>query len=353
MKSIILILTGALSCLVSISLRSQAPTPPTIPGYELESLAKVPQAARLAQAVAPALPALPGPLPPNSAYKQRLQAIVNRGHGSPGRTLVIRTSDTDPKVQPNLEEDLAVMSRILDKALEQKLSDDRRPRAMGIDVFFAPGSSPIRSLYLEGYGALFLASVNFPLLPPPDKPEPSNEKSDTDSTWEETKRELYGQRDFNSGAWDQYQKAFKAATDIGSRQEYDEKKVEDLKDGLLQALRNASNIRNLKSDETITVCVFGGANPGPGKAKTAAKSAPDAPDEDGDAIVTLDRVWHRDGGVPARGTILTIRVKKSDADDFAKDKLSLEDFRQKASVTAYAGDSNGWSGGGGFEFFSH
>src|SRR5207248_9677797 len=131
---------------------------------------------------------------------------------------------------------------------------------------------------------------------------------------------------FKSGAVYKYQNAFKAATNIGSRQEYDERRVEDLKDGLLEALKNPSNIRNLKSDATITVCVFGGASPSPKKAKTAAKSAPDAPDEDDEAIVTSDRVWHRDGGVPARGTILTIRVKKSDADAFAKDKLSLEDF---------------------------
>src|SRR5437867_2903400 len=151
-------------------------------------------------------PAHPG-LAPGSGFQQRLQQIVSRGRGGPGRTLVIRTTHTDPKAQANLEEDLAVMSRILDKTLDQKLTEDHQQRAMGIDVFFAPGSSPIRSLYLEGYGALFLMSVNFPLLPPPDKPESTKEKSDTDSTWEEAKRELYGQRDPNFGGWDQYQKA--------------------------------------------------------------------------------------------------------------------------------------------------
>jgi len=35
-----------------------------------------------------------------------------------------------------------------------------------------------------------------------------------------------------------------------TEQEYDENKVGDLKDGLFDALKNATNIRNLKSDET-------------------------------------------------------------------------------------------------------
>ena len=179
---------------------------------------------------------------PVTAYHQRLQKIVSRGGGSPGRTLIIRTSDTDTKAQANLEEDLAVMSRIFDKALDQALSDDHSRRVMGIDVFFAPGSSPIRSLYLEGYGAVFLMSVNFPLL-----------------AWEDAKRELSGRPD----AWDQVDKSFRFSGPPGPEQEYDEKKVGDLKDSLLGALKNATNIRNLKSDENITVCVFGGPSAGP------------------------------------------------------------------------------------------
>src|SRR5207247_9731478 len=96
------------------------------------------------------------------------------------------------------------MSRILDKTVAKKL-DDRGNRLMGINVLFAPGSGSIRKLYLEGYGALFLLNVNFPLLPPPEKAEATKEKSETDSTWEDAKQELYGQSD----AWAQVGKAFK------------------------------------------------------------------------------------------------------------------------------------------------
>src|SRR5439155_25390899 len=105
---------------------------------------------------------------------------------------------------------------------------------MGIDVFFAPGSSPIRSIYLEGYGALFLVSVNFPLLPPPDKPESTKEKSDTDSTWEEAKRELYGRCDARGQSGNE----FIFSTTSGTEQEDSVNKVEDKKEGLLVAVSN-------------------------------------------------------------------------------------------------------------------
>ena len=66
----------------------------------------------------------------------------------------------EAKEQANLEEDLAVMSHILDKALNEK-GGWRQPAttAMGVNVYFSPSSTPLRSLYLEGYGALFL--LNF------------------------------------------------------------------------------------------------------------------------------------------------------------------------------------------------
>jgi hypothetical protein len=206
---------------------------------------------------------------------------------------------------------------------------------MGINVLFGPGSGSIRNLFLEGYGALFLLNVNFPLLPPPEKAQPTKEKSETDSTWEEAKQELYGQSD----AWAQVGKTLKFSMSPAPQQEYDKDKVDDLTESLLEALKNATNIRNLKADESITVCVFGGVSVAPGK--TWLKRAPNATDADRDEVL----ITEPGDGRPAYGTIMTIRVKKSDADAFAKGKLNLDDFRKKASITTYAGDTGGWSGG--------
>src|SRR5438128_1576740 len=206
-----------------------------------------------------ALPSSPALLqnPAVLAIPRRLHNFGIRAHVGQGKSLVIRTSEADAKTQAKLEEDLAVMSRIFEKALAQKMVEveDRQNPYMGINVLFGPGSTPIRSLYLEGYGALFLLNVNFPLLPPPEKPEAAKEQSETDSAWEEAKRELYGQPD----PWSQVGGALRFNMSGAPRKEYDEKKVDARKDALLAALNNATNIRNLKSEETITVCVFGGA----------------------------------------------------------------------------------------------
>ena len=48
-----------------------------------------------------------------------------------------------------------------------------------------------------------------------------------------------------------------------------------------------------------------------------------------------------------RQTIMTIRVKKSDADAFAKGAMTLEAFRKRAHVVSYAGSpESGMSFGG-------
>ena len=292
----------------------------------------------LAQAAAPTASrgAAGSAATPVPVFQQRLHAIVNKSRGGPGKALVIRTSDADAKAQASLEEDLAVMSRILDKTTAKQPDNGPENRFMGINVLFAPGSGSIRNLYLEGYGALFLLNVNFPLLPPPEKTEPTKEKSETDSTWEEAKQELYGQSD----PWAQAGKEFRLSMSTGPQQEYDKDKVENLQESLLEALKNATNIRNLKADESITACVFGGVSVPSGKARTWVKRGSGPQDADREDIL----VTGNDDSPPTRGTIMTIRVKKSDADAFAKGKLTLDDFRKKASITTYAGDTGGWSG---------
>ena len=268
---------------------------------------------------------------PRAVYADRLQNIIRRAPGGSVKALVIRSAETDPKGQANLEEDLAVMSHVFDKAMEEKLGPDRHARnAMGINVFFAPGSGQLRNLYLEGYGALFLLNVGFPLLPPPPRPEPQKEKTPVDSAWQEAKDELYGQHPVGK-------------TVVGPVEEYNEEKVNKLKDALLESLKNASNIRNLKADDTITVCVFGGASASAVKTKwgiVKPLAGTEPRPEDGLA----------DNSPPMRSSIMSIRVKKSDVDAFAKGKLNIDEFRKKARSATYAADLGGGSGNFSFSF---
>jgi len=259
-----------------------------------------------------------------ATYSSTVQGLPHNEQTS--RALVIRSSEVDPKDQSSIEEDLAVMSHILDKALDEKLGNQSHGRkAMGIDVWFASNSNPFRSLYLEGYGAVFMFKVGFPLLPPPKKETPK-EKRETSSTWEEARQELYG----NPGA----SKAISAQVE-----DYDEEKVTALKDCLFDALQNASNIHDLKPDDSITLCIFGTAG-GAGKASSLVKRGGMSGSGSRNHLLVFD------GGSnsQARGSIMTIRVRKSEVDALAKGQMDSAEFRKKAKVTVYLGGAEGGAG---------
>ena len=153
------------------------------------------------------------------------------------------------------------MSRILEKAASERAGghggQPYGATAMGIDVFFTPAANPLRSLYLDGYGALFMLNVGFPFLPPPHA-EGQQEKTEANSDWEDAKQELYGQPWWRTRL-------------VAPTEPYDEERVNRLREGLLESLKNATNIRGLKPDDSITVCVFGGPSSGQPKAMTYVK----------------------------------------------------------------------------------
>ncbi|HWV99876.1 MAG TPA: hypothetical protein VNZ64_09315 [Candidatus Acidoferrum sp.] len=289
---------------------------------------------RLKQPTAEGVPLPPHTTPYPGDFSTRLQSIITRasGGGGLGKPLVIQTSNPDPKEQASLEEDLAVMAHILDKALEVVPGTQWRggggPRAMGIDVFLGPGSGPARNLYLDGYGALFLVNVYFPLVPPAVNTE--EEKPSGDSTWEEAKQELYG-----GGPG--------ARPPLAPAEEFSQDKVNKLKATLLEALKNASNLRGVKSDESITVCVLGGASATAPRAKRFARAGTGGGGGGGGGGYGGSFTFSS-SGAPPQGTIMTIRVKKTDVDAYAKGKVGLEEFQKRARITTYATSADSGNG---------
>jgi hypothetical protein len=246
------------------------------------------------------------------------RTIARRGvSNAPDKALVVRSADTDSAAQANLEEDLTVMLRVFDKAIDG-LRGTKSPREfMGINVYFSPNLMPNRSLYLDGYGALFMMKVDFPLLAPPAAKEDQKEKTPADSSWEQARRELYGSPGNSSFTRDADQ--------------YDPDKVAKLKNALLEAFKSAVNVRNLKPDDSITVCVFGGAGQ-----RVVEQTVSDAVklEKGGATMVSIENA-------PGRGSILTMRAKKSDIDAYAKGKLTLDEFRKKTVQTVYQGGGSG------------
>lgn len=309
-----------------------APIPPVAPAFALPGLAAVAEvihatgAAALAQAKEAVEKA--------KSDVARAHADIAFGLGDsgkyifgrsakPGRTLVIPGKDLGGDASDALEEDLNVMARILEKAVERK-SDDDGPKAMGIDVFSAGSSSGVRNLYLDGYGALFILKVRFPLVPPPDKTELSKTNEPSSSTWAEARRELYGPRT----EWGEFSKGFRK-TFTSPTEDYDADKVEKLKDSLLEALKNASNVRHLKSDEKVAVAVTGSV----GSADMLRKRV--TSENRGSGRAGVYAVDVREAKSEGGQSVLTIQARKSDIDSFAKGKLTLEEFRKKATMTLH------------------
>jgi len=273
--------------------------------------------------------ALATEVPAGARYANRLQRIVKRASSSgpgPNNALIVLSSSADAKAQPNLQEDLAVMSHILDKAIDDKFGSEQPLRkAMGVELFFSPDAGSLRNSYFEGYGALFLLRVNFPLLPPPAKTETQKEEPPVTSAWEEARQEVLGA----PGA---------PGPNPAPAEPYSEEKVNRLKTALFDALKNAANIRHLKPDEGVTLCVFGGSKSDVDQANVVRQSSAGGRGE----WMVLQNV-----GTPPRATILTLRAKKADIDAFAKGQINPDDFHQKVASATYEADT-GAAGVGGF-----
>lgn len=247
-------------------------------------------------------------------------------------TLIIPKENPDPKSFSDLEEDLNVMAHILDKAVGHE-SKSRSAMGIKVQTFFGSPGTP-RNLYIEGYGALFFLRVNYPLLPPPAEAAEPQPKTETNSEWEEARRELShpaGSSRVDGELWGLGNAFSSGGGAFGGSpgepaEDYDAERVETLKQDLAMALKNAANIRKLKSDEFVTVVVTGRGISG------LAKGRNKQPRSSGSDVAGLTLA----GGNPAaRESKLVLRVRRSDAEAFQKDKLSADDFKKKVSTILY------------------
>ena len=118
--------------------------------------------------------------------------------------------------------------------------------------------------------------------------------------------------------------------------EYEPERVADLKKNILEALKNASNIRNLKPDESITVAVTGPDNGLGTQVRRLYRNENHGPAaKSGRAERDVVTVVKADRALAGEETHLIVRVKKADVDALAKGKLTLDAFEKKASVMAY------------------
>ncbi|HPC96675.1 MAG TPA: hypothetical protein PLU87_17145 [Sedimentisphaerales bacterium] len=226
----------------------------------------------------------------------------------------------------SITEDVNVMRRIFENKLRQA---NLLPPAGPLSVFLGGGPRYFggaegdagRTMYLQGYGVLFVMDVDYPLAPGPQlepNQPPQQPQAETDPVWARTRDEIYRPASFDP--W--------RDTDV-ARPRYSAEKVENLKTTVIQTLVHAANIRCLAPEESVIVRVTGSPESDVLAGKTIAIPGT------GHIVVKSSnndlRIMER-SLTEAAQTVLTIRAKAADIKARAEGKLSDEQFRQRVQV---------------------
>ena len=265
----------------------------------------------------------------NDAIVQ-LRTLLSRANqqSGGGKVLVIPTTQIKPKDMVTLVEDMTVMCRIFEKKLAQSnLKPTLSFYGVTLPGRISIGRDSLESMYIQGYGALFMTTVNFPLSPPPQTEEQEKtEDENADPLWEQVKQEIFLLEE--------------VVKHTPNRQEvqYDARKVENLKSTLIESLVHAANIRGIKTEEFVILAVTGSgissnfvkvtAIPGRNQVMVTYK------DKDKNITKLLDSPSLSDLGISSP-TVLTIRAKKSYIDALAQNKIDFDEFKEKVQLISY------------------
>ena len=314
---------------------------------------------------------LPGRLPENSSFTERLRSVDRPARA--GAVSVTTFGKPDQKRVDQIAEDLRILSYLFSKNLERAFAGDSPEIKLGIPMLLTANGDSVEASYLDGFGVVLRMRVGFPLVAPPGLAGEPGAVPEV-SEWDEARRALAGAEAPEGGfpgvyTWDP-QRGY--GFSVGDPERYSSKLVEALKKHTLALLKNASNLRDLKPDEWIVVSIAGPPGPGravrrrfsragagagsgqhtppdkltapapggglPGVEQRFSNGPPSGPDnaaqEKGTGQDFVDIIAHERG---LRVTMMTIRVKKADADAFAAGTLSEEQFAKEAEVGTYLG----------------
>jgi hypothetical protein len=227
--------------------------------------------------------------------------------------ILVSSTQTNSETLAALDEDLRVMSHILDKTVSEGAAKNQE-QMLGIYVTAQPGGRSPQSLYFEGQGVVFIRSVKMPLLPGGHR-QTEKDAPQKDSAWEQAKQEVDGPK----VRWNKL--------DLAARREavpYDADKVEALKRDVVGALKNAAHIRGLGENESVTVVLLGAAEGGGGALYSNSMT--------GAGMVGMEAPPRDGAGRPAT---MTIRVKKSDAMAAQSGAIDSAELQKRSVISVY------------------
>jgi hypothetical protein len=272
------------------------------------------------------------------------------GQGMAQDVLVVPTMGVNAAEFAETAEDMRVMLQIL----REKANEQRAGMGRGVlpdyGPIFGQSGRGTEAFYIQGYAAMFVMEVGFPLVRPsePNAAGGRGQERAGDPVWQQARERLAGSG--QSGSLD-------GANPVNPDQ---------FKENLIRALRHAANIRHLDPNERVILTVIGSAGPASLPGGGAAYRNPygggsfsvqgDGYGYGGGSFSTNSTGGYTDssgytsfstrGGrvmgmgavgpaASAAGNVLTIQAKKADIDAFAKDQISFEQFSQRVKVFSY------------------
>lgn len=227
------------------------------------------------------------------------------------------------------EQDLAVMHKLLRKAAQPEDATHNGFRFSWGDFRLGDGRD-LDSMYLGGYGAVFLLEVDYPLAALPRAGETASKpKQPEDPAWERAQRELAAE---NGGAADS--QALVVGDDSGAETAYDAERVGGLVHRLTEALKHARNLKTLKPDERVVIQVTGAGDHESGAAMGDFQVLSDD-FSGGSKVITIGggARHNKEGGGRHRPSTLTIEAHKGLIDDYAAGRMDSAEFSRRVTVT--------------------
>jgi hypothetical protein len=232
------------------------------------------------------------------------------------RPLVI-SQKHNGKTRDQLRMDLLVMCRILEKAAREHVSEVHK--AAGIDLLALSGANrSVRTMYLDNYGAIFTLNVRLPLRSQAEVEEPEVRESSNEE-WEETRNELFGQK----------RRVRRVST--ANRPQYNESDVQELKRELLDALKNAANIRNLEPNDFVTIAVIG---PAEFEAEVLQIEAGRGDETRRMVVPNFEAIEDADVQTSSE-SMMIIWAQKKNLDEAAQNNWGAEEFAKIVSVSVH------------------
>lgn len=236
---------------------------------------------------------------------------IDAGGANVSRLLVVPAPAASGEQVAQVREDLTIMSRLLQKAASPDGQGQNRFRFDFGDLRLG-GRADLDAMYLDGYGAVFVLNVDFPLsAPATDEPKKADTKEKRDEAWEKARREVAGK-----GEPEDLDDDSEAADE---NRGFDGGKVDRLKQRILAALKSAANIRDLKPNDRVIVQVTGKG----GKRSRAVMAY------SGDRNAMLKAGSSRRDSATS---VLTFRATGKDVADFSEGRLNAEEFAQRVSI---------------------